>query len=148
MSSNFKRNLNCEQKTFINILLKECVMAMSVNAFFDKIRGCSFKHLAVSGHDICKEFSKREATKAAAKLYGVHCYCFSRHFSRYLAAQLLFALMRKAGAPLIKNLFEEYGGRSGALKKGWMQSLPILRFSPHKILEIKQVLIHIAECVR
>ena len=71
-------------------------MAMSVNAFFDKLEAEVLKHPAVSGHSYLQKFSKR-ATKAAAKLYGEQYYCFSRHFHVIWQAQLLFALMRKAG---------------------------------------------------
>ncbi len=86
-------------------------MAMSVNAFFDKLEAEVLKHPAVSGHSYLQKFSKR-ATKAAAKLYGEQYYCFSRHFSRYLAGAVAICPDEKGRAPLIKNLFEEYGGRS------------------------------------
>ena len=86
-------------------------MAMSVNAFYDKLEAEVLKHPAVNGHSYLQKFRKK-ATKPAAKLFGEQYYCFSRHFSRYLAGAVAICPDEKGRAPLIKNLFEEYGGTS------------------------------------
>ncbi|MFN3531714.1 MAG: TenA family transcriptional regulator [Candidatus Brocadia sp.] len=86
-------------------------MAKSVDQFFDELESEILKHPAVKSHPYLQKFSKK-ADKRAAKLFGEQYYCFSRHFSRYLAGAVAICPDEAGRAPLIKNLFEEYGGRS------------------------------------
>lgn len=86
-------------------------MAKSVDAFFDELEAEILKHPAVKNHSYLQKFSKK-ADRRAAKLFAEQYYCFSRHFSRYLAGAVAICPDEAGRAPLIKNLFEEYGGRS------------------------------------
>lgn len=86
-------------------------MAKSIDQFFDELEADILKHPAVKDHSYLQKFSKKADMKAA-KLYAEQYYCFSRHFSRYLAGAVTICPDEGGRAPLIKNLFEEYGGRS------------------------------------
>jgi len=86
-------------------------MVMSSCEFFDKLEADIMKHPAVQDHSYLQKFRKK-ANMDAVKLYAEQYYCFSRHFSRYLAGAVAICPDEAGRAPLIKNLFEEYGGRS------------------------------------
>src|SRR4030067_421710 len=91
-------------------------MAMSTNEFFDKLEAEVLKHPAANDHPYLQKF-RTNADMKAVNLYAEQYYCFSRHFSRYLAGAIAICPDEAGRAPLIKNLFEEYGGRSEE-KKG------------------------------
>lgn len=86
-------------------------MAMSPNEFFDKLERDCLNHPALT-HSYLDKLNKGKANRAAIKIFAEQYYCFSRHFARYLAAAVAACPNEAARAPLIKNLFEEYGGRS------------------------------------
>jgi len=85
-------------------------MAVSASDFVDKLQEDCLKHKALN-HSYLKRFDNRELNKDHIKLFAEQYYCFSRHFSRYLAALVAITPDEGARAPLIKNLGEEYGAR-------------------------------------
>ena len=86
-------------------------MAQSANAFFDQLEKDCLNHPALT-HSYLDKLNKGKADRGAIKILAEQYYCFSMHFSRYLAAAVAACPNEAARAPLIKNLFEEYGGRS------------------------------------
>jgi pyrroloquinoline-quinone synthase len=85
-------------------------MAVSASDFVDKLQEDCLNHKALN-HSYLKRFENRELTKNHVKIFAEQYYCFSRHFSRYLAALVAITPDEGARAPLIKNLGEEYGAR-------------------------------------
>src|SRR3989338_11037775 len=88
-------------------------MAESAVAFVDKLQEDCLNHPAMK-HSYLKKFNNRKVNKKQVKLFAEQYYCFSRHFSRYLAALVAITPDEASRAPLIKNLHEEYGGRQEA----------------------------------
>ncbi len=85
-------------------------MAVSASDFVDKLQKDCLDHEALH-HSYLKRFENRELNKDQVKIFAEQYYCFSRHFSRYLAALVAITPDEGARAPLIKNLGEEYGAR-------------------------------------
>ena len=83
-------------------------MAVSAEDFVDQLQKDCLEHPAMRH---LKRFENREVNKDQVKLFAEQYYCFSRHFSRYLAALVAITPDEASRAPLIKNLHEEYGGR-------------------------------------
>jgi pyrroloquinoline-quinone synthase len=83
---------------------------MSAEEFVDKLQQDCLDHPALN-HSYLKKFEAGKVNKNHVKLFGEQYYCFSRHFSRYLAALVAITPDEASRAPLIKNLHEEYGGR-------------------------------------
>ncbi len=86
-----KKGLTAEE--FVDLLEKECLDHPALN------------------HSYLKKFEAGKVNKEHIKLFAEQYYCFSRHFSRYLAALVAITPDEASRAPLIKNLHEEYGGR-------------------------------------
>ena len=84
--------------------------AVSAEDFVDQLQKDCLEHPAMK-HSYLKRFENREVNKDQVKLFAEQYYCFSRHFSRYLAALVAITPDEASRAPLIKNLHEEYGGR-------------------------------------
>ncbi|KKK92594.1 hypothetical protein LCGC14_2701360, partial [marine sediment metagenome] len=84
--------------------------AMSAEEFVDQLQQDCLEHPAMK-HSYLKKFENREVNKDQVKVFAEQYYCFSRHFSRYLAALVAITPDEASRAPLIKNLHEEYGGR-------------------------------------
>jgi len=83
---------------------------VSAGDFIDQLQEDCLEHPAMK-HSYLMKFKNREVNKDHVKLFGEQYYCFSRHFSRYLAALVAITPDEASRAPLIKNLHEEYGGR-------------------------------------
>ena len=60
-------------------------MAVSASDFVDKLQEDCLKHPALN-HSYLNRFKNKELNKAQVKIFAEQYYCFSRHFSRYLAA--------------------------------------------------------------
>ena len=60
-------------------------MAVSAEEFVDQLQKDCLEHPAMK-HSYLKKFENRELNKDHVKLFAEQYYCFSRHFSRYLAA--------------------------------------------------------------
>ncbi len=86
----------------------EC--AMSAGEFVDQLQEDCLNHPALN-HSYLKKFEQKKVSKDQVKIFAEQYYCFSRHFSRYLAALVAITPDEGSRAPLIKNLHEEYGGR-------------------------------------
>ena len=84
--------------------------AVSAEDFVDQLQKDCLEHPAMK-HSYLKKFENRELNKDHIKIFAEQYYCFSRHFSRYLAALVAITPDEGARAPLIKNLGEEYGAR-------------------------------------
>jgi pyrroloquinoline quinone (PQQ) biosynthesis protein C len=63
-------------------------------------------------HSFLKKFGEGKIRPEAPKIFAEQYYQFSKHFSRYLAAVISIIPEEPAREPLIKNLYEEYGGRA------------------------------------
>ncbi len=83
---------------------------MTASDFVDQLQEDCLNHPALN-HSYLNRFKNKELNKDHVKLFGEQYYCFSRHFSRYLAALVAITPDEGARAPLIKNLGEEYGAR-------------------------------------
>ncbi len=83
---------------------------LSAEEFVDQLQEDCLKHPALN-HSYLKKFEQKKVNKDHVKMFAEQYYCFSRHFSRYLAALVAITPDEASRAPLIKNLHEEYGGR-------------------------------------
>ncbi len=83
---------------------------MTAEEFVDQLQQDCLDHPALN-HSYLRKFEAGKVDKKAIKLFAEQYYCFSRHFSRYLAALVAITPDEASRAPLIKNLHEEYGGR-------------------------------------
>ncbi len=63
-------------------------------------------------HSFLKKFGDGKIKPEAGKVFAEQYYQYSKHFSRYLAAVISIIPDEAARQPLIKNLYEEYGGRA------------------------------------
>jgi pyrroloquinoline quinone (PQQ) biosynthesis protein C len=63
-------------------------------------------------HSFLKKFGEGKIKPEAGKIFAEQYYQYSKHFSRYLAAVISIIPDEPAREPLIKNLYEEYGGRA------------------------------------
>ncbi|ODS33689.1 MAG: PQQ biosynthesis protein C [Candidatus Scalindua rubra] len=83
---------------------------MTAEEFVDQLQQDCLDHPALN-HSYLKKFEAGKVDKKAIRIFGENYYCFSRYFSRYLAALVAITPFEASRAPLIKNLHEEYGGR-------------------------------------
>ncbi len=83
---------------------------MTAEEFVDQLQKNCLDHPALN-HSYLKKFEAKKVNKDQVKIFAEQYYCFSRHFSRYLAALVAITPDEASRAPLIKNLHEEYGGR-------------------------------------
>ena len=90
-------------------------MAVSASDFLDQLEKDCLGHPALT-HPYLEKFRQGKAGRDGIKLYGEQYYCFSKHFSRYVAAAIAICPDETCRAPLIENLFEEYGGSADASK--------------------------------
>ncbi|GJQ58245.1 MAG: iron-containing redox enzyme family protein [Candidatus Scalindua sp. AMX11] len=86
------------------------MISVSADKFVDDLQRDCLGHPALN-HSYLKKFEEKKVNKAQVKIFAEQYYCFSRHFSRYLAALIAITPDEASRAPLIKNLGEEYGAR-------------------------------------
>ena len=68
-------------------------------------------------HSFLKKFGEGKIKPEGPKIFAEQYYQYSKHFSRYLAAVISIIPDEPAREPLIKNLYEEYGGRAEEQKE-------------------------------
>ncbi len=98
-------------------------MTVSAEDFVDKLQADCLEHPAMK-HSYLKRFENRELNKDQVKIFAEQYYCFSRHFSRYLAALVAITPDEASRAPLMKNMAD--------VRKRiriWMQNEHILQYS-------------------
>lgn len=79
--------------------------------FIESLKKEIHTHPAMT-HSFLKKFGEGKIRPEAAKIFAEQYYQYSKHFSRYLAAVISIIPEEPAREPLIKNLYEEYGGRA------------------------------------
>ncbi|MCP4364716.1 MAG: iron-containing redox enzyme family protein [Planctomycetes bacterium] len=85
-------------------------MGTVAEKFFDQLRKEIHSHPAMT-HSFLKRFAEGDLKKEGPRIFAEQYYQYSKHFSRYLAFVIGTIPDEPAREPLIKNLFEEYGGR-------------------------------------
>lgn len=78
--------------------------------FIESLKKDVLAHPALN-HSFLKKFNNKQIKPEGPKIFAEQYYQYSKHFSRYLAAVIAVIPDEPARQPLIKNLFEEYGGR-------------------------------------
>lgn len=84
-------------------------MAKTAEQFFKELNAECQNHIAVRGHPFLRKFSQGKVPPSGIKKFAEQYYLFSRWFSRYLAALASNIPDEAPRAPIIKNLWEEYG---------------------------------------
>ncbi|MEK7241544.1 MAG: iron-containing redox enzyme family protein, partial [Planctomycetota bacterium] len=79
--------------------------------FVESLKKEVHAHSAMT-HSFLKKFGEGKIKPEGPKIFAEQYYQYSKHFSRYLAAVISIIPDEPAREPLIKNLYEEYGGRA------------------------------------
>ncbi len=86
-------------------------MIKVANAFLESLKKEVHAHPAMN-HPFLKKFGEGKLKPEGPRIFAEQYYQYSRNFSMYLAMLISIIPDEPARKPLIKNLYEEYGGRS------------------------------------